>query len=140
MQVFKCMLMTRSGRNCVEIEEKLSRNLEKVSAWLDASFLTLNTKTKSICFSLTKLLVTESLNIRIKVEIIEQVSEEKYLGMILGSQLNFKSHVKKLCKTIKANLTSFRIIRNCLTYDHTFLFLNSMILSLIRLNVFTIEL
>ncbi len=24
-----------SGRNCVEIEEKLSRNLEKVSAWLD---------------------------------------------------------------------------------------------------------
>ncbi len=141
MQVFKCMLMKRSGRNCVEIEEKLSRNLEKVSAWFDASFLTLNTKkTKSICFSLTKLLVTESLNIRIKVEIIEQVSEEKYLGMILDSQLNFKSHVKKLCKTIKVNLTSFRIIRNCLTYDHTFWFLNSMILSLIRLNVFTIEL
>ncbi len=43
-----------SGRNCVEIEEKLSRNLEKVSAWLDASFLTLNTKkTKSMCFSIT---------------------------------------------------------------------------------------
>ncbi len=119
-----------SARNCVEIEEKLSRNLEKVSAWLDASFLTLNTKkTKSICFSITKLSVTESLNIRIKNEIIEQVSEEKYLGMILDSQLNFKSHVKKLCKTIKANLTSFRIIRNCLTYDHAFLFLNSMILS-----------
>ncbi len=27
-----------SSKNCVEIEEKLSRNLEKVSAWLDASF------------------------------------------------------------------------------------------------------
>ncbi len=25
-------------RNCVEIQEKLSRNFEKVSAWLDASF------------------------------------------------------------------------------------------------------
>ncbi len=110
-----------SGGNCVEIEEKLSRNLEKVSAWLDASFLTLNTKkTKSICFSIRKLPVTESLNIRIKDEIIEQVSEEKYLGMILDSQLNFKSHVKKLCKTIKANLASFRIIRNCLTCDHAF--------------------
>ncbi len=132
MQVFRCMLMTWSMYlvgNCVEIEEKLSRNLEKVSAWLDASFLTLNTKTKSICFSIRKLPVTESLNIRIKDEIIEQVSEEKYLGMILDSQLNFKRHVKKLCKTIKANLASFRIIRNCLTCDHAFLFLNSMILS-----------
>ncbi len=122
------MVIYVSGRNCVEIEEKLSRNLEKVSAWLDASFLTLNTK-KSICFSIRKLPVTESLNIRIKDEIIEQVSEEKYLGMILDSQLNFKRHVKKLCKTIKANLASFRIIRNCLTCDHAFLFLNSMILS-----------
>ncbi len=45
------MVIYVSGRNCVEIEEKLSRNLEKVSAWLDASFLTLNTKTtKSIFF------------------------------------------------------------------------------------------
>ncbi len=49
--------------------------------------------------------------------------------MILDCQLNFKSHVKKLRKTIKANLTSFRIIRNCLKYDLAFLFLNSMILS-----------
>ncbi len=66
-----------SGRNCVEIEEKSSRNLEKV-AWLDASFFILNTKkTKSICFSIRKLSVTESLNIRIKDEILEQVSEKK---------------------------------------------------------------
>ncbi len=49
--------------------------------------------------------------------------------MILDSQQNVKSYVKTLRKTIKANLTSFRIIRNCLTYDHAFLFLNSMILS-----------
>ncbi len=27
-----------SGKNCVEIEEKVIKNLEKVSAWLDASF------------------------------------------------------------------------------------------------------
>ncbi len=93
-----------------------------MSAWLDASFLTLNNKkTKSICFLITKLPVTESLNIRIKDEIIEQISEEKYLGMILDSQFNCKSHVKTLRKTIKANLTSFTIIRNYLTYDHTFL-------------------
>ncbi len=71
-----------------------------MSAWLDASFLTLNTKkTKSICFSIRKLPATESLNIRIKDEIIEQ--EEKYIGMILDSQLNFKSHVKKLRKQLR---------------------------------------
>ncbi len=79
---------------------KVTRILEKVSAWLDASFLTLITKkTKSICFSIRELPVTKSLNIRIKDEIIEQVSEEKYI-MIFDYQLNFKSHAKKLCKTI----------------------------------------
>ncbi len=54
--------------------------------------LTLNTKkTKSICFSIRKLQATESLNIRIKDEIIEQVSEEKYIGMIFRSKYKILS-------------------------------------------------
>ncbi len=36
------MVIYVSGRNCVEIEEMSSRNLEKV-AWLDAFFFTLKT-------------------------------------------------------------------------------------------------
>lgn len=66
------------GTNCVEVEEKLTRNLEKVSAWLDASVY--------MVFNKKKRPVTEYLNIRIKDKVIKQVSEEKYCGMILDSQ------------------------------------------------------
>lgn len=78
-----------SGKTCDYVADKLTKNLEKVSAWLDASCLTLNTKkTKSVCFS-----------------------------------------IKKICKTIKANLTCFKMIRKCLTFDCALMFLNSMKLS-----------
>ncbi len=47
-------------------------------------FFTLNSKkTKFTCFSIGKLPATESLNIRIKDEIVE-VSEEKYFGIVYG--------------------------------------------------------
>ncbi len=53
----------------------------------------------------------------------------KYLGIIIDYQLNFKSHIKTFCKTIKANLGCFMMIRNCLSLDCAFIFINSMILS-----------
>ncbi len=61
--------------------------------------------------------------------LIEQVPEVKYLGIIIDYQLNCKSHMKTICKTINANLGCFMIIRNCLTLDCAFISLNSMILS-----------
>ncbi len=69
------------------------------------------------------------MNVQINGELIEQVSEVKYLGIIIDYQLNFKSHIKTICKIIKANLACFMMIRNCLFLDCAFIFINSMILS-----------
>ena len=55
-----------SGKTRDAVADKLTKNLEKVSAWLDTSCFTLNTqKTKSICFSIKKLPATESMNVSI---------------------------------------------------------------------------
>ena len=53
-----------SRKTCDAVADELTKNLEKVSAWLDASCLTLNT-----VFPLKKLPATESLNVRIKDEL-----------------------------------------------------------------------
>lgn len=119
-----------SADTFISVADKLNTNLERISSWLASSCLTLNTKiTNSVCFSIQKLPLTQLLNIKINGELIEQVSEVKYLGINIDYQLNFKSHIKKICKTIRANLSCFMMIRNCLTLDCAFIFFNSMILS-----------
>lgn len=72
------------GKTCNVVADQLSGHLEKVSAWLDASCLTLNTKkTISMRFSTVRLPVSESLLVKLKNEPIEQVTHVKYLGLIL---------------------------------------------------------
>lgn len=56
--------------------------------------------------------MVESLNIMIKGEQIKQVSDVKYPGIILYSKLKFDKHTKKICRTVKASLICFKLIRN----------------------------
>jgi len=70
-------------------------------------------------------------------ELIEQVPEVKYLRINIDYKLNFKSHIKKIYKIIRANLSCFMLIRNCLTLDCAFTFFNSMILSHISYGITT---
>ncbi len=118
-----------SGNTSTSVADKLNANLDKISSWLSSSCLTLNTQKKTLfAFPLKKLPLTQLLNVQINGELIEQVSEVKYLGINIDYQLNFKSHIKIICKTIKANLGCF-MIRNCLSLDCAFICINSMILS-----------
>ena len=61
-------------------------------------------------------------------EKLQVVSDFKYLGIILDSNLSFKKHVKKLIQITKFNLAHFRFIRNCLTTEVAKLYFKSMIL------------
>ena len=57
------------------------------------------------------------------------VSEFKYLGIIIDSNLSFKRHVKKVINTVKFNLANFRHIRPYLTTEAAKLFMHAMIFS-----------
>ena len=97
-----------SGESPVVIGSTLTKSLEKVFNWLKKSCLTLNLrKTKSMCFSITRKWIINDLNIKMN-ELIDQVEQEKYLGVILDSQLNFKSHIKN----IKKNEGQYELFQN----------------------------
>ena len=54
------------------------------------------------------------------------MNEYKYLGIVIDSQLTFKTQVKKVVNRIKFN---FRYIRNNLTNEASKLYMHAMILS-----------
>ena len=61
-------------------------------------------------------------------EKLQVVSDFKYLGVILDSNLSFKKQVRKVIQITKFNLANFRFIQNCLTAEVAKLYLKSMIL------------
>lgn len=108
---------------------KLTNALVGVAEWLDQSCLTLNIgKTKGMFFSKTKLNILD-VNICFKGEQIETVTEFKYLGVLLDSNLTFKKHIKKMTKIIKYNLANFRQIRSSLSTEAAKVFLHALIFS-----------
>lgn len=119
-----------SGKSPVVIGNTLTKSLEKVSNWLNKSCLTLNLrKTKSMCFSIQRTRIINDLDVKMNGELIDQVEQEKYLGVILDSQLNFKSHIKNISRKMKVSINCFRMIRNSLTFECAHVFLNTMIMS-----------
>ena len=57
--------------------------------------LSINYK-KTNCMILTKKKINHLFDIKIRTTSIDQKSHTKYLGVILGNQLNWKEHVKHL--------------------------------------------
>lgn len=118
-----------TGKDPEQAAAKLSLAMEKVTQWLQYSRLTLNTeKTVTMYFS-KKQRNTVFPNMYVNGEIIKNVNEFKYLGVILDPTLTFKSHVKKMSHTLKYNLSNFRNIRNSLTVEASKTYFNAMVLS-----------
>lgn len=72
---------------------------------------------------------TPNPDILIAGEKVQIVTEFKYLGIIIDSQLNFKSHATKTVNIIKFNLSNFRYIRNNMSTQAAKMFMHSMIFS-----------
>ena len=108
--------------------EKLNAAMVHVSDWLRNSCLHLNTN-KTVCMFFSRKSTESDPDIVINGNSIQVVSEFKYLGIILDSNLTFKKHAKKVENTIKFNLANFRHIRPYLTIDAAKLFMHAMIFS-----------
>lgn len=118
------------GRSVQSFSDELTKHLQNVAVWSQNAGLTLNVKkTMSICFASRFKSIPDELNLWINGQKIQQVSEVKYLGLILDSQLKFDSHIKKICRVAKANLYTFRLIRDCLPFHAAHTFMHAMIFS-----------
>lgn len=87
---------------------KMNTDLEVIAKWLQINKLKLNTsKTKFILISNK---TQENITAKIKIEDIEleQVSEIKYLGVIIDNRLNFRSNVDFIIKKVAKKNRFFR--------------------------------
>ena len=79
-------------------------------------------------FRKTKSRVAEP-DIFVAGEKLEAVSEFKYLGVLIDSNLSFKAHIKKVCNRVKFNLANFKYIRSCMSLEAAMMYMHSMIFS-----------
>ncbi len=116
------------GKAAKTIATNLTNALTKVQNWLNQTCLILNTKktvvmmftkktmksniVKSDCKTSTKRPLTKSRSaVFLGGEELVLVTQFKYLGVILDSNLTFKKHIKKVTNVIKFNLQNYKQIR-----------------------------
>lgn len=75
------------GKSVHAVSDELAKYLQSVAVWFQNAGLSLNVKkTMSVCFASRFKSISEELNLRIMGHKIQQVSEVKYLGLVLDSQ------------------------------------------------------
>ena len=85
-----------SGKDLLDIQLTLERNLTQVNSWLkDNSLFLHKDKTQSMLFGTEpRLRSADSFTVNFNGENIERVSEYKYLGLVMDETLSWNSHVK----------------------------------------------
>ena len=96
---------------------KLNMDLEILGRWFAANKLSINiAKTCSILFrSRLKYIDDNHLGIKFNGEVVEQVSQFKYLGVILDQFLDFKNHVDYIRGKVNQRTGFMWRIRTCIS-------------------------
>ncbi len=95
------------------IEQKRKRDICNIVNWCDDDRMAINyNKAKAIlittCQKLHTLPVNE-LNITVKGKVLENVRQEKLLGLVVDQNISWNSHITKVHKTVSILLANFRI-------------------------------
>jgi len=117
------------GKTATEVAIKLTDVLVKVTSWLNQCCLQLNVS-KTVCMFFSKgSHIDAEQDISISGHRLKVVSEYKYLGLHLDSNLTFKTHIKRVCNKVKFSLVNFRYIRTLLSTEAAKVYFHSLILS-----------
>ena len=104
-----------SNKNLEQLLNNINDELKKLKVWFDYNKLSLNvSKTKFILFGKKKV------NIQVKLEIdgveIEQVKDNKFLGVIIDDQLSWKAHIKHVQNKVSRSTAVINKVKHVL--DH----------------------
>ena len=93
-----------SNKTLNEVENNLQTQFNIVADWMSSNDMFINTsKTKVMLFGSRKKVKNKQISIKCKNMILENVSNMKYLGVIMDPTLKWTDHVdyivKKICKT-----------------------------------------
>ena len=117
----------------VDLMLSLRIEIDNITQWLYANKLTRNvSKTKyMIVASSNKLKTLQPVNLTMNNELIERVSEMKYLGITIDENLTFEPHIKHMYRNVCQKLGEIQKTRMCLDNKTSLILYKSLLLPII---------
>ena len=126
------MLMTPLSNRKSEIERSLNEDLNTINNWCIQNNMLINpTKTTCMFIGTAQRIatVTNELNINLENQFIKNVNTQKFLGIYIDNNLDWKQQVDHICKYINSRLFLLSKIKKYLDKKSRILFFNSILIS-----------
>lgn len=105
-------ILIYSDEDDEQLKTNIQEDLTRIDTWLYGNYLTFNaTKTKLIHFKKSSQDSHQPLNVIVNGTLIEEVTDTKFLGLIIDSELSWKQHHQFLTNRLKPQLFIFRRTR-----------------------------
>ena len=116
-------------RNINTVSKLLQKEFTKICNWVESNNLELNLKKcKSMLIGSKRKVKNANLIIKYKKEIIEQVHEFKYLGVVLDDCLSWNKHIEKVFTKISRIIGCIRQIKHNIPQNILIMLYNALIL------------
>ena len=121
-----------SGKNCIEIQNKINEDLALVKRWLNEHHLTLNiAKSKFVVVGGKQQLKRfQDLKLKIDEDPLSRESSYKYLGIIINENLNWGDHIASLEQKVAKRLGLIKRISHLIPRTQKLTLVNTMIIPL----------
>lgn len=118
------------GRDLLSLQNTMNRELIHVAKWLNCNKLTLNLNKTHFMLTHSQVVNPQPIDIKFNDLSIKQVSEVKFLGIIIDSKLQWKSHIQDVTSKLSkitgimyqirksCSIECLKIIYNSLAYPH----------------------
>ncbi len=107
------------GTDLQTVYEQVNNDLSILNDWFRANQLSVNpTKTKYILFSRDTYPQDPDLSLRMENEILEQVSNTKFLGLYIDEQLTWSKHIEHCKKKMSSGIYAINMSKNILSTNH----------------------
>ncbi len=131
-------VLSESDTSVKNLEKKVNIEVKKLHQWFISNKLTLNlSKTKYILFSRKKKEKHKLKKFRLNINnyCIKQVSEMKYLGVILDNKVNWHEHIDYVCSKLAKAAGIFYKIRYKVPKDVLILLYHGIVASHLRYGI-----
>ena len=114
-------------KNLTTAKQKLSTDFTSLTSWFYENFMVLNPeKCQFMCLEPRINKIAEETFTHGSTT-LKNVQEAKVLGVLIDNRLNFKNHIKNLCKTVSNKLNCLARLSKTLTKSQRILLFNSFI-------------
>ena len=106
----------------------VNTELAKVMEYMKANKLSVSiSKCKYLVFKPKRKSKSFDFEVKIDDKILEEVSELRFLGVVMNNKNTYKSHIEEVMRKVRSGISALKLSRNLLNYRAKFMIFNSMI-------------